>query len=157
MSRGFWITVGIILIMTTGGVAYMKSRGLRNNNPGNIRDTGTNWDGLDTPRNDGAYLRFVDAKYGIRALAKILHNYQSLHHLNTVRGIINRWAPSVENNTGAYTRDVSDRLGVNADTVINVDASMPELVAAIIHHENGVNPYSTVTIADGIKMAGIAV
>jgi len=134
----------------------MKVRGLRNNNPGNIRDTGTNWNGLDTPRNDGAYLIFKDAKYGIRAMVRILHNYQVNHHLNTVRGIINRWAPTSENNTSAYIQDVADRIAVQPDAIIDVDMQMPGLVAAIIHHENGINPYSDVTINEGIRLAGVA-
>ena len=154
MNRWQWAGL-FIVILGLGGVAYVKTRGLRNNNPGNLRDTGENWRGLDTPRNDGAYLRFVDAKWGLRALAKVLHNYQHRHGLKTIRQIIHRYAPPSENATDAYVNDVASRLGVSPDSPINVDARMPDLLAAITYHENGIQPYSAQTLIEATRMAGI--
>ena len=52
-------------------------RGIRNNNPGNIRH-GANWLGLNpNGRNiDSAFCVFTAPVYGIRALAKVLVNYK---------------------------------------------------------------------------------
>jgi len=132
----------------------MKTRGLRNNNPGNIRRDGhTKWQGLSAQQTDASFWQFSDPVYGIRALAKILHNYQVIYGLDTVRKIINRWAPPNENDTGSYVNAVAAEIGVNADDRINVDVIMNDLVAAIIHHENGTQPYSLATVSSGVNMA----
>ena len=71
-----WAVIIIALTFTTKKV-YDMSRGLRNNNPGNIRKTGDKWQGLSTTQTDDSFFQFTDAKYGIRAMAKLLKNYQS--------------------------------------------------------------------------------
>lgn len=78
-------------------------RGIRNNNPGNIRH-GANWLGLNpNGRNiDSGFCVFTAPVYGIRALAKVLVNYKRIYGLNTVRQIVNRYAPPNENQTTAY-------------------------------------------------------
>ena len=70
-------------------------RGIRNNNPGNIRH-GQNWQGLNPEgRNiDPAFCVFKSPVFGIRALAKVLMNYKKIHGLNTVRQIISRYKNS---------------------------------------------------------------
>jgi len=138
---------------------YDKSlpRGIRNNNPGNIRKSGDAWQGLADIQPDTEFFSFADPVYGIRALAKILRNYRDRYGLNTVQGIINRWAPPVENNTGAYVRMVANKVGVAPAEPLTWDAGqMRRLVSAIIQHENGQQPYSMATIADGISRAGWA-
>jgi len=138
---------------------YDKSlpRGIRNNNPGNIRKSGDAWQGLADIQPDTEFFSFADPVYGIRALAKILRNYRDRYGLNTVQGIINRWAPPVENNTDAYVRMVANKVGVAPAEPLTWDAGqMRRLVSAIIQHENGQQPYSMATIADGISRAGWA-
>jgi hypothetical protein len=114
-------------------------RGIRNNNPGNIRKGADKWQGLAPDQTDPAFLRFVSMAYGVRAMVKIIRNYSTRYNLNTVGEIINRWAPPTENNTGAYARAVADALRVTTTARIDVDdaATMFSLVRAIIAHENG--------------------
>lgn len=130
-------------------------RGIRNNNPGNIR-WGDKWKGLDEcgREKDKSFCVFTEPEYGIRALAKILRNYRDLHKITTVAGIIHRFAPPIENNTVAYINHVSKELGVDADETIDVSNKnvMLKLIKAIIKHENGVNPYSEETIMKGINL-----
>ena len=128
-------------------------RGIRNNNAGNIENNGIAWNGLSDTQNDDRFYQFISAEYGIRAIAKILRTYQSKYGINTVRGIISRWAPPTENNTESYIQAVSKTLGVIPDEPINVDEHMVGLVNSIITHENGYNPYSMGTILDGIALA----
>ena len=133
-------------------------RGIRNNNPGNIERTGTQWQGMAPEQTDPRFLQFVSPEYGIRAMARILTNYQRLYGLNTVEQIINRWAPpvvngKVENDTGAYIRHVADALGVLPNQPIQVQDHLPQLVAMIIKHENGQQPYDAGTIQRGVAMA----
>jgi len=130
-------------------------RGIRNNNPGNIRH-GSNWQGLNpNSRNiDPAFCVFTSSVYGIRALAKVLINYKKIHSLNTVRQIISRYAPPNENQTTAYIQSVAKQLGVVPDTVINVEERgvLTVFIKAIIRMENGIQPYSDPTIQQGIDL-----
>jgi hypothetical protein len=135
-------------------------RGLRNNNPGNIRKNATAWQGLLPPaeQTDPAFFRFASMAYGIRAMVKILYTYQDSHNLRTVRQIIGRWAPPNENDTNGYVQYVADRMGVAPDTYINVhdEHTVLALVRAIIAMENGsvsATLIATTTIVAGIDLA----
>lgn len=128
----------------------LDKRGFRNNNPGNIRK-GIDWKGMRAQQTDSAFVQFSDPVYGIRALNKIIKTYATKYHLDTVRGIINRWAPPNENDTGSYVKDVATQLAVGPDEVIDVRARAADLSRAIIHHENGSMPYSVVTIDAGVS------
>lgn len=130
-----------------------EPRGIRNNNPGNVRYDGvTPWRGMVGVDNAG-FIVFERPEYGIRAMARILTNYSQVHGLNTVAGIINRWAPSSENDTGAYVEHVARVLGVAPDQTIDVQARMAELIAVIIRHENGEQPYTVAQLGQGIAWA----
>jgi hypothetical protein len=129
-------------------------RGIRNNNPGNIEySPNTKWQGLATTPSDGRFCKFESAKYGIRALCIILRNYQKTYNLSTVRQIIDRWAPPVENNTDAYVMDVAKAVGVAPTTKINLGAAdtLLALAKGIIKHENGYNPYSDDEILEAMR------
>lgn len=129
-------------------------RGERNNNPGNIRLSATRWQG-QVDGTDPAFVTFATPQDGVRALAKLLRNYQTIHGLRTVRAIINRYAPPSENNTSAYVASVAAALGVSPDAPLdlNNDATLQQLVAAVIQHENGRNVYAADTIAAGVALA----
>lgn len=136
----------------------MQTRGIRNNNPGNIERTSTRWQGMaDDQSADERFIVFRSARWGIRAIARILITYQDQHGLNTVAGIINRWAPPVENNTAAYSGFVAKQLGVGTDEQIDVYdyKVMREIVEAIITMENGKQPYDEECIQAGLVLAGI--
>ena len=130
-----------------------KPRGIRNNNPGNVEYTGVQWQGLDNPPSDGRFMRFTSPEYGIRAIARVLDTYANTHGINTVAGIIQRWAPSHENPTNAYARYVAEALNVAPEQPLDIMANRPGLVAAIIEFENGQQPYSWATINKGVSMA----
>ena len=128
-------------------------RGIRLNNPGNIKESPgdkTQWQGERATDDDPVFEEVVSPEAGIRALARILLGYQRRHGLNTVTGIINRWAPGCENDTGSYIAHVASRLGVTPDQAI--DLTKAGLVEAIIRHENGQQPYAREVILAGIGM-----
>ena len=99
MNRDGWFIVGAIIgaIMLTSQLK--KTRGMRNNNPGNIRQTSIKWLGEEdysTPGvtdDDPSFEEFDTMEYGIRALGRLLRNYQRLYGLETIHQIINRYAP----------------------------------------------------------------
>lgn len=126
-------------------------RGIRNNNAGNIRANKIIWDG-QTGIDSAGFAIFKSPEWGIRALAKLLLNYEKIHGLSTVSGIIDRYAPAVENNTSAYINSVAGSLGVDPYTSFPVREKLTPLINAIIKHENGINPYSAVIIANGITL-----
>jgi hypothetical protein len=116
-------------------------KGLRNNNPGNLRYVASiQWNGQIGDDGTG-FAVFDTAENGVRALGHQLQTY-SRRGLNTVNEIISTYAPSNENFTGAYISAVAGELGINPDQGFDVSALLPGLVAAIIHHENGVQPFA---------------
>lgn len=133
------------------------SRGIRNNNPGNIR-RGEDWKGLvrDGQDTDEAFCRFVAPEYGIRAMVLILRRYRQKHNLNTISEIIRRWAPPDENDTRAYIDSVVQATGVPADQQVDTGDSgfMTTLLKAIIRHENGEQPYGDDVFARALALAG---
>ncbi|ENC3728955.1 hypothetical protein ABJU95_001708 [Escherichia coli] len=135
---------------------YVKggARGIRNNNPGNLEYSKTNpWVGQTG--DDGRFAKFETPEHGIRALGRNLMSYQR-QGIDTVSEIINRWAPPTDkNDTMSYIKAVCEQLGVSADEPL--DASNPDtlkaLCAAIIHHENGSQPYSDQQLTAGVSAA----
>ncbi|EAA7887221.1 hypothetical protein MB90_003625 [Salmonella enterica subsp. enterica] len=131
-----------------------SARGIRNNNPGNLEYSKTNpWVGQTG--DDGRFAKFETPEHGIRALGRNLMSYQR-QGIDTVSEIINRWAPPTDNNdTTSYIKAVCEQLGVKADEPL--DSSNPDtlkaLCAAIIHHENGNQPYSDQQLTSGVSAA----
>lgn len=88
---------------------------------------------------------------GIRALAVTLITYHDKRRakdgssIDTIREVIERWAPPHENNTLAYVNEVSKAVGVAPDMIIDLHdyETLRPLVEAIIRHENGRGPLKT--------------
>ena len=121
-----------------------QPRGLRNNNPLNIRRTGKDqWKGLSKTQNDRSFCQFESMEWGWRAAFYLLtRTYYHTHRLYTIRGIISRWAPPQDhNNTEAYIRNVSRRTGIGPDEPIGIPSMQPArwmmLGAAMAIQENG--------------------
>jgi hypothetical protein len=115
-------------------------RGLRNNNPGNIQKSSTKYNGEIIPSTDKTFKQFKSMDYGYRAMFKLLDFYQTHYNIMTIRGMITRWAPPIENNTLSYINTVSARSCIGEDiriTTKNHDVMIP-IVEAMSFHENGV-------------------
>lgn len=127
-------------------------RGVRNNNPLNIRK-GNDWEGEAMLSRDLEFETFSHSKYGFRAGAKLLRNYQSIHGLNTVREIISRFAPPNENHTDNYARFVAKNLSVGLDEPLNLGSD--QLLAKMLHAMSvmEVGRYYTVEdAAEGVRL-----
>ena len=116
-------------------------RGLRNNNPGNIKiNSSNNWLGKvpASQNTDLVFEQFNEMKYGIRALLKILKNYYINYNLTSIEEILHRFAPGSKKNTSQYIPFVSNRLNMAPDTLITYDpANFYKLAEAITYFENG--------------------
>lgn len=115
-----------------------ESRGLRNNNPGNIRNSSTVWLGEIIPSKDKSFKQFKSMAYGYRALIKLLQNYRKLYNLKTVAELIKRWAPENENNTAGYITRVCKEMQVPSTCVVDINDKdmMCAFAAAISQVEN---------------------
>jgi len=129
----------------------MTTRGVRNNNPGNIRH-GEAWKGLSPTQTDPQFLQFSSPEYGIRAIARILRSYHKWG-CTTITQIVDRWAPPIENDTPAYIKSVAWQCNMDANVAIDLETCMLPLVKAIIEHENGTQPYPDDLISKGIALA----
>lgn len=141
----------------------MTTLGIRNNNPGNIvRVKGVTWEG-QADKQGGRFVKFDNPVYGIRAICRTLIVYADARkardgsRIDTVREVIERWAPPTENDTGAYADHVASRLGARADDALEIKdpAVMRRLIEAIILHECGSQPYTAAQIEKGMLLAGI--
>lgn len=128
-------------------------RGIRNNNPLNIR-IGNTWLGEVPNPTDSDFEQFVAVKYGLRAGFCILRRYIRRYKRNTVRKIVTAWAPSSENNTERYIQLVCKFGCLDPDVEIRFEDSltMCSLVQAMARVEVGeVIPLQT--IEDAYKSA----
>lgn len=132
------------------------ARGERNNNPGNI-EKGLPWQGLAPEQPDARFCTFIAPKWGVRAIARILITYRDKHNIDTIRGIVNRWAPPGENDTGSYVAHVCSIAGVGPDEPVNVHLyrDCEPIVRGIVTHELGYQPYPQAVIDAGLALAGI--
>lgn len=133
-----------------------EPRGIRNNNPLNIRH-GDPWLGATREQPDPDFVTFESPAYGFRAAARLLLNYQEKYGLTSVNAIVGRWAPPSENDTGAYANAVAKEMGVRpADAVSLRDGKqLLAMLRAMCRHENGECPYDDATICAGMKLAGV--
>ena len=127
------------------------SRGMRNNNPGNIKISPTNWKGkvpahLNT---DGIFEQFYTIDDGIRASLVNLTTYYNRYQLRTIRGIISRWAPASENPLSSYIDFAVSCMNRHADENLQVDA-IPYLANCIFVFEN--RPHRTPGIDEILRI-----
>ena len=149
MSQNTMITLTFVTIILLSGVLYMaKSKGLRNNNPLNIEENGTAWEGK--AGDDGRFVIFESVEHGLRAAGRILRTYATKYQLTTIAGIISRWAPPSENDTQNYINFVSNKTGIQADQHLT-RSDYPQVLAAMIHMENGSQPFSLDKIRQGFE------
>lgn len=138
-------------------MTQLLPRGVRNCNPGNIDFNPANsWVGQVGKEPGGRFCVFDTPENGIRALGKLLQTYYNKHGLRTVAAIIKRWAPEVENDTGAYVRAVAQRCGLGpSDPITNIKDQqvLRGLVHAIIKHENANYEYPPGVFSEGVRRA----
>lgn len=135
------IVAGIFLatLGTGAAIVYTQTRGLRNNNPGNIKK-GSQWIGLSPDQTDTIFARFLRPEFGIRAMGYLLRKYADTYGLRTIRGIITRWSATDQEPYIAY---ITRQLKLAPDESFDVRARLIPLMQAITRFENnGIQPYS---------------
>jgi hypothetical protein len=129
------------------------SRGLRNCNPGNIRRSKVHYLGEVRPSQDSDFKQFESMAYGYRAMFVLLDSYRRRYALNTLRQMLNRYAPPSENFTEGYIRFVSQKTGILPDEELNTrsERDMVPIISAMSEIENGVSADRSVVL-EGWRM-----
>jgi len=103
------------------------------NNPGNLRNPG-----------GAGFQRFMSSQQGLQAMAGQLGLYYNRDHLDTIGGIVSKYAPpkvndTVENDTAAYIANVSKRTGFGANQQLNLNdpAQLQAVMQAMLVQEQG--------------------
>ena len=111
----------------------MLPRGIRNNNPLNIRRTAKDqWKGLRAQQTDASFCQFERLEYGWRAAFYLLtRTYYYKYRLFTIRAIINKWAPPQENLTATYVENVCRLTGIGPDEPIGIPSDQPQRWMAV--------------------------
>lgn len=122
--------------------------GFRNHNPGNLKAAS------NSTGKSGEFSTFASDADGLAAMARQLMLYGDRGN-NTPNGIIHTYAPRSENNTRAYIDDVTSRTGFGAGQ--RLDLHNPEvlktLMASMIRHEQGSQPYTEEQLKNAIRTA----
>ena len=101
-------------------------RGIRNNNPLNIRRSKDKWKGMRAVQSDAQFVQFESLEWGWRAAFYLLtRTYYHKYRLFTIRAIVTKWAPAIENNTKAYIANVSRLTGIGPDEPIGIPSEQP--------------------------------
>lgn len=135
-----------------GNVPYGETRnnaiGFRNNNPGNLRVA------ANATGKNGGFSTFANDADGRAAMARQLMLYGDRGN-NTLDGIIHTYAPQSVNNTRAYIDSVSKSTGFGAQQRINLHDPdvLKTLMAAMIKHESGAQPYTENELSDSVRTA----
>ena len=95
---------------TTPPPSPPKTGGVNQFNVGNLRPVGQST-GFQQP---------ASYEEGIRAMDKNLEVYGTKHKINTLRGVISRYAPPSENDTEAYIKYVAQRTGLDPNQEIDL-------------------------------------
>lgn len=139
--------------------------GYRNNNPGNLRPSASQWRGQTGVYDSGAsgkFLIFDSPVNGIRAVARTIYNYPRLYGVKTLRDFFRVYAPAGDgaNKPDSYADYVAERMGLSADR--RVDFTSYEIIRAmlppIIRMETGEDPsrhYNASTYDAAIQATGL--
>lgn len=130
-------------------------RGLRNNNPGNIK-VGDSWQGA--VGSDGTFIIFQDTTWGLRAIGRALTNMIGKGY-DTIATLIPQWSATDQ---AAYVANVAAATGLDPSVQLGTDPdTLGGIIRAICNQENGANLsaqyISDADIAQGISMIGLSV
>lgn len=149
---------GVAATARTGGAGGRPALGIRNNNPGNIEfNRSNNWVGQTGRGEGGRFAAFDSPENGVRAIGRLLQTYDR-QGVNTLAGIVNKWAPAADNNdVGAYIRTLQRYTGLSANQKIDLQdpRTLQAVIRGIIAQENG--PSATritdAQIQEGVRLA----
>jgi len=141
-------------------------RGLRNNNPGNIKISDDQWKGLALPQErtpeqvgEKVFCVFREMRYGVRAMAVQLRRYgMEDRRWNTIKKIIAHYAPGSDNNDeAAYVKAVATDTGFSATDKLDLTdrETLRKLIMGMCKVENGADAIKAETTFEKDVDAGL--
>jgi hypothetical protein len=121
-----------------GGAQSGVPRGIRNNNPGNVKalPNGQMWQG-QTGVDEMGHAIFANPTDGVHATLTNLQTYANKHGINTVAGIAQRWKG--QGDASGYTQYLAKQVGVKPGDKIDLNdpAILGKVAQGIFQFENG--------------------
>lgn len=116
------------------------------NNPGNLRRAGQS----------SGFAQFSSPAEGLRAMARQLKLYQNRDGLNTLQGIIGKYAPASENDVDTYVGNVSKRTGFGANEKLNLNdpETLSKVISAMTKQENSKSNYTPKVVIEVLNNTG---
>jgi hypothetical protein len=144
------------LIKASEDLGLPVPRGIKNNNPGNLRASDSfTWQG-QIGVDDKGFCVFDTSINGIRALIINAFRLQEQGD-NTLYSFGLTWAPPADNNgTTDYGLNLASQIGVDPNAQFDLGTGSPftaiQLAKAICHNENGIDPYDDSTYSQASDM-----
>ncbi len=138
-------------------------RAVRNANPLNIVK-GSPWQGLLAPElmtpeqaAEDRFCVFAAPRWGFRAAAVTLLSYYDRYNIDSVTGVLMRWAPPSENDTKSYIGFVCAHSGFHADEILDLHAYdvVFKLLKAMSQEEAGGWYFTDEDLESGLRSTGI--
>ena len=129
------------------------SRGLDNNNPGNLKKVASHFFvGEKRKSTDDTFRQFYEMAFGYRAMLRQLQYYRE-YGWNTIRIIITHWSGETKEIVDPYVEFVSKAIGILADEPLTLKdkTQLMAIVDAISAYENGV-PAVPDDVMDGYNL-----
>lgn len=144
-------------VVMTAGVFYMRTRtpiSVRNNNPLNVTAPRKGyWKGQTGLV--GRFAVFDTVENGFRAAYRNMQTYKKSHGLDTISGIIYRWAPPSDNNpTESYISYLANELRISSSEPLRAEDYAPLLLAmSFFEGAKGRNAFTFEQVQKGITLA----
>ena len=141
------LAIGFAFLIVLPAIFLKKLfvRGLRNNNPFNLKISDEDWFGKVplSENTDGTFEQFFQDEDGFRAgMRNYWLDFHGPKQLQTLSAIIEDNTPASENDTPAYIASVAEGLGIDPDQPFNWDSVKYKLAKLIVIEENGSQPFS---------------
>jgi hypothetical protein len=112
-----------------------QSIGLSNNNPLNLKWSGSYWKG-QVGQDQYGHAIFSDTLYGIRAASLQIMTDINVHGYNTLNTLVSNWTSNGVN----YAQSVANAMGISPDdTLVLDDNNLPVMLLAMSQNEIGTN------------------
>lgn len=137
-------------VLITSALNAALPRGIRNNNPGNVKYSKANsWVG-QRGFDSGGFVVFDTSGHGLRAAGKLIKTYINRYGLNTLLKISKRWSPDAIGLSGQYAAGVSKYSGVPAEKALSAtdNATLSAILRGMVAQENGAAYLNRYPLAD---------
>ena len=96
---------------------------------------------------------FDSVANGVRCGAHVVLGYQKNDGINTLQGLVDRFAPSSDNNPSDYAAELADYVGRGKDESISFDEYLETICRGIVQREQSLDLVTDAEYTAGIQSA----